>query len=102
MLVLYRQLIALRRAHRALSVGEIALLDADGNVLAYERRFGDERLLIVLNLGDAPEAWALPPAWRDARTLLSTWGGEDHLAAGERIALRAAEGVILAARPATR
>jgi alpha-glucosidase len=98
---LYRQLLALRRAHRALSLGEIALLDAEGNILAYERRYGDERLLIALNLGDMPEVLALPPPWRDARALLSTLGGEDHLAAGERIALRPAEGVVLAAPSTT-
>jgi len=98
LLALYRRLLALRRAHRALSVGEIALLDADGNVLAYERRSIDERLLIVLNLGDRPETLALPPPWREARALLSTLGGEDRLTVAERLALRPAEGVILAAR----
>jgi alpha-glucosidase len=102
MLGLYRQLIALRRAHRALSVGEIGLLDASGNVLAYERSLGDERLLIVLNMGDAAETWTVPPAWRDARTLLSTWGGEDQHAAGEHLALRGAEGIILARGSVTR
>jgi alpha-glucosidase len=98
LLALNRRLLALRRAHRALSVGEIALLDAEGNVLAYERHFGDDRLLVALNLGDKPEALTLPLPWQDARVLLSTLGGEDHLAVLERIALRPAEGVILAAR----
>jgi alpha-glucosidase len=98
MLTLYRRLLALRRAHRALSVGEIALLDTEGHVLAYERRSGHEGLLIVLNLGNLPEELPLPSSWHGARPLLSTLGGEDHLAAGERIALRPAEGVILAAR----
>jgi alpha-glucosidase len=39
-LVLHRRLLALRRAHRALAIGDIALLDAEGDVLAYERRSG--------------------------------------------------------------
>ncbi|MET0593656.1 MAG: alpha-amylase family glycosyl hydrolase, partial [Polyangiaceae bacterium] len=101
LLALYRQLLALRRAHRALSLGAIALLDATGNVLAYERRSGDERLLVVLNLGDAPEALTLPLPWRNARVLLSTLGDEEHRDAQDRIALRPAEGVILAAPEAT-
>jgi alpha-glucosidase len=101
LLALYRRLLAIRRAHRALSVGEIALLEAEGNILAYERQSGDERMLIVLNLGGRPEVLALPPRWHGAQALLSTLGGEDQLAHVERIALRPAEGVILAARSTT-
>ena len=55
MLSLHRRLLALRRAHPALSIGDIALLDgsdAAPDVLAYERRHGDDRLLIALNLGE--------------------------------------------------
>jgi oligo-1,6-glucosidase/alpha-glucosidase len=51
MLALYRSLLAARRSNRALSIGDFALVDADDEVLAYERRHDDERLLIVLNLG---------------------------------------------------
>ena len=40
-LSLYRQLLAVRRAHPALAIGDFALLDAEGDVLAYERRHGD-------------------------------------------------------------
>jgi len=101
LLALYRHLLALRRAHRALSIGEIGLLDTEGDVLAYERRCGDERLLIVLNLGELPEPVALPARWHAARALLSTLGGEDHVAVRERITLRPTEGVILATRSTT-
>jgi oligo-1,6-glucosidase/alpha-glucosidase len=51
MLALYRSLLAARRSSRALAIGDFALVDADDDVLAYERRHDDERLLIVLNLG---------------------------------------------------
>jgi len=50
-LALYRSLIGKRRSSRALSVGGFTLIDADEDVLAYERHHDDERLLIVLNLG---------------------------------------------------
>ena len=53
---LYRDLLRLRRAHAALSVGAFALVASDPDVLAYERWTDDERLLIVLNLGDQPRA----------------------------------------------
>jgi len=49
-LALYRSLIGKRRSSRALSVGGFTLIDADEDVLAYERHHDDERLLIVLNL----------------------------------------------------
>lgn len=59
MLALYRALLALRRAHDALSVGELTLVDAPPGVLAFERTCGDERLLVLLNLthADVAAAW---------------------------------------------
>jgi len=55
MLTLYRNLLALRRAHRALSVGPIALLASPAGVLAYARGLGEERLLVALNLTHEPQ-----------------------------------------------
>lgn len=94
-LALHRRLLALRRAHPALAIGDIALLDAEGDVLAYERRSGDERLLIALNLGDTPGELALPAWAQPARPLLSTVEGV-HPPPGKRIVLRPDEGLILA------
>ncbi len=84
MLTLYRRLLGLRRAHRALSVGAFRLLDAADGVLAYERRHGDELLRIALNL--TGEARPLPI---EGEPLLSTHAG-DPVAT-----LRPNEGVIL-------
>ncbi|MFK3889127.1 alpha-amylase family glycosyl hydrolase [Sphingomonas sp. NPDC079357] len=50
MLMLYRHLLALRRARPALAVGDFRLLDAADGVLAYERRHGGEVLRVALNL----------------------------------------------------
>jgi len=94
-LTLYRRLLALRRAHPALVIGDIALLDAEGDVLAYERRTGDERLLIALNLGHVPQNLALPSWAHHGRPLLSTVVGDPSFA-GERIVLRPDEGLVLA------
>ncbi|WP_422055681.1 alpha-amylase family glycosyl hydrolase [Sphingomonas sp.] len=74
MLGLYRDLLALRRANAALSIGDIALLDTDGDLLAYERVCGSERLLIALNLGGAPVPLPRPNDSRPMRCLLSTLG----------------------------
>ena len=54
MLWLYRRLIALRRAEPALSVGSYKPLMAQGQLLAYLREAGDQRFLVVLNLGSRP------------------------------------------------
>ena len=39
-LALYRRLLAARRTHPALAIGDFALLDTEGDVVAYERRHG--------------------------------------------------------------
>jgi alpha-glucosidase len=51
---LYGSLIALRRSHPVLVTGELHSIAAANNVLRYERLGEGERLLILLNLGDAP------------------------------------------------
>ncbi len=73
MLCLYRGLLKLRREHPALTLGEIALLPSEDEVLQYERRDGDERLLIALNFG-ARQRQVVVPAGMVAHWLLSTAG----------------------------
>jgi alpha-glucosidase len=68
---LYRELIALRRSHRALSQGSMELAALDGTLLRYERRHGDERFVVVVNVGDAPVTW---PADLDGTRLVSSLG----------------------------
>jgi alpha-glucosidase len=50
MLALYRALVALRRRESALSIGAYEPVDVSESILAYERRYNDQRLLVVLNL----------------------------------------------------
>jgi alpha-glucosidase len=69
---LTRDLIVLRRAHRALSVGAWTSVHADDDILAYERRDGDDRLLIALNLGAEERSLSLPAWIGDPSPLLST------------------------------
>ncbi len=76
LLSLYRSLLSLRRSHEALAIGDIALVDAAENVLAYLRRHADECLLIALNLSDRtqplPLSSSLPPDTCAAAVLIST------------------------------
>jgi alpha-glucosidase len=93
-LSLYRRLLAMRRSHSALSTGGFRLLDAVGNVLAYERWQGLERLIVALNLGASPQTLMLPEWASTFLPLLSTI--DDALSIGfGNLSLRADEGVIL-------
>jgi alpha-glucosidase len=65
---LYRALLALRRAERALSIGDYAPLTAGEQVLGYERRFEGRRLAVYLNLTGEPARIEAPRC----RVLLST------------------------------
>ncbi len=56
-----RRVLALRAGSPALRTGAIRFLDAPEALLAFERVSGDERLLCVFNLGEAPLTWS-PPA----------------------------------------
>jgi alpha-glucosidase len=76
MLTLYRSLIALRRVHPALSVGEMHVLAVAGDVLVFERRAGDERFVVALNLGHEPGAAHVPEA-AGGRVVLSVKGNRD-------------------------
>jgi len=95
-LTLYRRLLAARRAHPALSIGDFALLDTQGDVLAYERRHGAERLIVALNLGGRPHRLELPDWAGDCHPLLSTID-DATVAADGALLLRSDEGVILTA-----
>jgi alpha-glucosidase len=94
-LMLYRRLIGLRRRHPALSVGHYRPVESEGDVLAYERRHGAERLLVVLNLGHRPHTLPLPGG-TNGRVVLSTLldrGGDGSL---DQVELRPDEGAIVA------
>ncbi|WP_314375966.1 alpha-amylase family glycosyl hydrolase [Sphingomonas paucimobilis] len=88
-LSLHHQLLALRRATPALATGHIKLLEAQGDVLAYERERDGERFVVALNLNHAPATVDLPAA----RPLLSTLAGP--LADTAPSILRPDEGLIL-------
>jgi alpha-glucosidase len=93
-LTLYRRLLSARRAHLALSIGDFALLDAGGDVLAYERRHGAERFIVALNLAGRSHRLELPDWASDCRLLLSTVADAASAGSGALL-LGADEGVIL-------
>jgi hypothetical protein len=79
-----------------LAIGDFALLDTEGDVLAYERRHGAERLIVALNLGTHSQRLELPDWASDCRTLLSTVADAALIRDGA-VLLQANEGLILTA-----
>ncbi|MDR3512360.1 MAG: alpha-glucosidase family protein [Caulobacteraceae bacterium] len=69
-LAVTRRLIALRKAHPALRVGEVETLEAPPSVLALLRTRGDERVLCVINL--APKATTFSHPALDGGAVLDT------------------------------
>jgi alpha-glucosidase len=55
-----RQVVALRKAHPALKLGDILFVDTEGKVLAFTREAEGERLLCVFNLGTEVASFSLP------------------------------------------
>ena len=98
MFSLYRDLLALRRATPALSLGAYAEISAAEGVLAYERRHGEERIAVALNLTAEPKTVALPgdAAWSPLRSTLGTAPGQSRRGT---LALGPDEGMVLRAEP---
>jgi alpha-glucosidase len=95
---LYRRLIELRRAEPALSVGAFASLPVSDHVMAYARKAGDRRLLIVLNFAAHACAFDLSILEAQAGLLLSTHLDRNQEQLGDEIQLRSDEGVIVELR----
>jgi glycosidase len=95
-LTLYRRLLVLRRDCLALSIGDFVLLDVEGDILAYARRHGEERLIVALNLGEQPHRLQLPDWARGSRLLLSTLS-DAALVEDGALLLRSNEAVVLKA-----
>jgi len=92
MLSLYRTLIRLRRASEALSSGDFKLLAATEHVLAYERRLGEERFIVALNMSG--EAGALRLGEPAGELVLSTHLDDPDVLNDGVVQLRADEGLV--------
>jgi alpha-glucosidase len=93
MLSLYRRLLSIRRSNAALLEGAIENLTAHGDVLTYERRSGDQRFFMALNMGAADAAAPLPSGTVLLSTLPGRGGesiaeGANRLAPGEALIIK--------------
>jgi alpha-glucosidase len=95
-LTLYRKLLALRRAHSALSIGDYEPIAMTGDLLAYLRRSSAERFLVALNLGPEPYALTLSSLRMSGRIVLSTHLDRVGSSNEDTISVRPHEGLVIA------
>jgi len=96
LLNLYRELLALRRAHASLREGSFRRLEAPPDVLAYERRAGDERALVALSFASEPRELRFEDA--PLRRALSTDPGRALPERAGGLRLGPSEGLLLVLR----
>jgi len=92
---LHRRLIALRRQHPALQIGSYRPIPADGEVLAFVRETGEERILVALNMGAEPASVDLPADSKPGRLLLSSLCDRENERVAGTLQLRGNEGIIV-------
>lgn len=96
MLNLYRALIDLRRTRPELPLGSYRLVSVTGEVLAFERAYRGQRLLIALNLGATSVTLTDVTISLRGRVMLSTYMDRHDEATDGTLELRDAEGIIIA------
>ena len=104
LLAFFKEMIALRRAYPALSVGTYRRLYAEGGVYAFARALDGATLVVAVNASDAEASLVVPlPDVQPARpTVLygyEGWFGYGRLATGLSLSLPARSGVVLDASP---
>lgn len=72
----HRLLIGLRKTHPALRRGRIQTVHASDNVLAFERCYGEDRVLVILNRGTGVQTIHLPDeCWHGRSSLRDEFSG---------------------------
>ena len=94
-LTFYSTLLHLRRESRALRAGSIQFLEETGDVLAYVRTYGDERLLIAINFGGGSPILDLSGLADQAHCVLSSTLQRPDAVALAEVTLNAYESVVL-------
>jgi alpha-amylase len=92
LLAFFRQLIAFRRRHPALSRGQVETLHVDDGqgVWLARRTWNDDQVIIAVNAGDTPAGIALPPG---------KYAAHDGEAVSGTLALAPVSGVLLEPAP---
>ena len=67
LLMHYKTLGAIRKSHAAFDAGDFSILSHDGNFISFERRKGDDRVIVAANRGGT-RLWRMSGRWRDELT----------------------------------
>ena len=91
----YKQLIALRKQYDVIAYGDFKEIDRENrSVIAYERNYQNETLLVISNFYGKEISWTSPSAVSSYKKLLGNY--ESMLASEEKIVtLRPYEAMIL-------
>jgi alpha-glucosidase len=92
---LHRRLLALRRVHPALAIGDYRPMAATGDLLLFQRALGRERFVVALNLGAEPVELDFAKGEVSGRLVLSTHGDRDGESVVDALALRDNEGAVI-------
>ena len=96
LLAWYRRLLALRRSSAALRHGALTLHELHPHVLAFTRQDGDERLLVLANLGDAAATVDAASIGASGEVVAAT-GPRERAAPTSALRLEPREGLVLRA-----
>jgi len=94
----FKQCIALRKAHLSLRRGAYRVLWSEQDVYAFERRLGNETVVVALNLSREPRQASLPI--EGVMTFKNVWGSDEYAAAQgklQEIKLSPRSGLVLTA-----
>jgi glycosidase len=84
----YKRLIAIRRAHRALSRGVHETVSTEGDLLLFARHdsASGDRVIVAVNRGQEPARgrFAIPSAW-SGKTIRDEWSGVALTTAGDAV-----------------
>jgi alpha-glucosidase len=95
LLMLYKNLLELRRAEPALSIGDYIPLQAEGDVLAYVRQHERSRILILLNFDDKAATFSTKKFRVKGKTLLATDPQQAGKEVDGEVALNGNQGVMV-------
>ena len=93
LLHLYRTLTDLRRSHPALQLGTYRGIEASGDLISFARELGEDRIVVVLNLGTA--RFELSSPGMRGRVLVSTGSDREGEPVEGDFSLRADEGFLI-------
>jgi len=96
----HRQLVHLRRAHPALRRGEIRTVHASGGVYVFERHYGEDHALVILNRGAESQAIRLPEGYWHGKAWLRDALSDKVCPRSEPVKIRGRSVLVLIGEPA--